>query len=98
MVHTVAFLVKAQALLQESDAEGINEAVLNRLVSQRVAQGPSPLPAGMKPADYAFQARLDIIAEALQSRHTHVPESVTTAQGASYYTSHRSQFATPAVR
>ena len=92
--RTVSFLVKAQWLVQESRAEGINEAVLNKLVSQQAnQQSPS---SGMTRSDITFQARLNTIAEALQGRHGTV--SVSTAEVAHYYASHRSLFSSPAVR
>jgi len=95
--ETMSFLLRAQWLLQESRAEGINESVLNRLVSQRSAQAPPAAHTAMTGADIAFQARLDIITEALQSRHSKAAP-VTQAQVARYYTAHRSQFANPPVR
>jgi hypothetical protein len=95
---TVSFLIRAQALVQESQAEGINESVLNRLVSQRAAHVAPPAQSGMTAADFAFQVRLDIVAEALQSRHTDVPVSVTSAQVARYYAAHRALFTNPSVR
>jgi hypothetical protein len=52
----------------------------------------------MTAADLAFQVRLDIVAEALQSRHTDVPVSVTGAQVAHYYAAHRALFTNPPVR
>jgi hypothetical protein len=93
--EAVTFLIGAQSLLLEATSEGINEAVLNRLVSVKVAHVKSP--SGMTRADVAFQARLQIIREALQTRHSKAPD-VTPAQVAAYYRSHRSQFANPAVR
>ncbi|MEA2672883.1 MAG: hypothetical protein QOI92_75 [Chloroflexota bacterium] len=91
---TVAFLIRAQWLLQESRSEGINESVLNGLVSERAAhlrpQG------GMTRADASFQARLDLIAEALQHRNSGAAP-VTQAQVAAHYARHREQFAVPAV-
>ncbi len=93
---TVSFLVRAQWLLQESRAEGINMAVLNKLVAERTA-GQRPQD-GKTSADSAFQARLDVIAEALQSRHTNVPVDVTTAEIARYYAAHKAQFVLPASR
>jgi hypothetical protein len=95
---TVSFLIRAQALLQESEAEGINASVLNRLVSQRATHASPPAQSGMTAADFAFQVRLDIVAEALQGRHTDVPVSVTSAQVARYYSAHRALFTNPAVR
>lgn len=95
VADTMAFLVKAQWLLQESRAEGINESVLNRLVSQRAAQAQPQ--SGMTRSDAAFQARLDVITEALQQRDSKT-ESVTQAQLAAYYAGHRSQYVDPALR
>jgi hypothetical protein len=92
--RTVSFLVKAQWLLQESRREGINESVLNKLVSQQIAHA-QPQNA-MTRSDVAFQTRLDVITEALRSRHGTV--SVSAAQVARYYAEHRSQFMNPAVR
>jgi hypothetical protein len=92
---TVAFLVKAQWLLQESRAEGINESVLNQVVAQRTAQAQPQ--RGMTRADASFQARLDVIAEALQ-HHNDRAAPVTHAQVAAYYSRHRSQFIEPGVR
>jgi len=94
--HTISFLVKAQWLVQESAAEGINTAVLNKLVAQRTA-GARPQD-GKTSADFAFQARLDVIAEALQQRHANVPVDVTTAEIARYYAAHKAQFVLPASR
>jgi hypothetical protein len=94
--ETVSFLVRAQWLLQESRAEGINESVLDRLVSERIAHAPPQ--AGMSNTDLALQTRLDVITEALQSRHSDMTAPVTSAQVARYYAAHRSQFAKPPVR
>jgi len=52
----------------------------------------------MSSEDIVFQARLDVISEALQSRHSDMTPSVTGAQVARYYAAHRSQFSNPAVR
>lgn len=93
---TVSFLVKAQWLLQESRAEGINTLVLNKLIAQRTAHAQPP--DGMTSADFALQARLDVIAEALQSRHTDVPVRVTQAQVEHYYAAHRAHFVRPGSR
>jgi PPIC-type PPIASE domain len=94
--RAVSFLVKAQWLLQESHTEGINESVLNKLVSQQTAHAQLSPQSGMTRSDAAFQARLNVIAEALQSRHGTV--SVSAAQVAGYYATHRSQLVNPAVR
>ncbi|MGO8905695.1 MAG: peptidylprolyl isomerase [Solirubrobacteraceae bacterium] len=94
--NTVSFLVKAQWLLQESRAEGIDTSVLNKLVAQRTAQAQPR--DGMTSADFALQARLDVIADALQSRHTYVPVDITATQVARYYAAHRAQFVRPASR
>lgn len=96
--ETVSFLVRAQWLLQESRAEGINETVLDKLVAERTAHAPPAAQTGMNSADFALQARLDVITEALQSRHSDMTASVTSAQVARYYAAHRSQFANPPVR
>jgi PPIC-type PPIASE domain len=93
---TVSFLVRAEWLLQESGAEGINETVLNRLVSQQTAHGKAE--NGMTRADVAYRARLAIITEALQSRHSDTAASVSGAQVAHYYAAHRAQFVNPPVR
>jgi PPIC-type PPIASE domain len=94
VADTVAFLVKAQWLLQESRAEGIDESVVDRRVSKRSAEEPPQ--NGMSSADAAYQTRLNFIAEVLESRHGHV--AVTQAQIEGYYNAHRSQFVEPAVR
>ena len=91
--RTVSFLVRAQWLLQEAVAEGIDKSVLDRLARQRAANVRQ---SGMTLADALLQARLDVIGEALQSRHS--TASVTTAEVARYYAGHRSQFHNPAVR
>jgi hypothetical protein len=93
VARSASFLIKAQWLLQEATAERINESVLNKLASQ---QTTNARPNGMTRSDALFQARLNVIAEALQSRHGTV--SVSAAQVAGYYTSHRSRFTSPAVR
>jgi hypothetical protein len=92
---TVAFLIRAQWLLQESRSEGINQSVLNGLVSERAAHVQAK--GGMTRADASFRARLDLIAEALQHRNNHAPP-VTQAQVAAYYTRHGAQYTVPAVR
>jgi len=93
--RTVSFLVKAQWLLQEASAESINKSVLNKLVSQQTAHPQQPSQHGLTRSDIALQARLNIITEALQSRHSKV--SVSTAQVAHYYAARRAQFNNPAV-
>jgi hypothetical protein len=95
---TVSYLVRAQWLLQESRAEGINESVLNRLGAERAAHNSPTARAGLSREDIALQARLDVISEALQSRHSDTTASVTSSQIARYYATHRSQFSNPAVR
>jgi parvulin-like peptidyl-prolyl cis-trans isomerase-like protein len=92
--ETMSFLVKAQWLLQESRAEGINELVVNRLVAKQMLQAQPQ--AGMTSADVAFQARLNVIADALQIRHSKA--AVTQTQVTGYYAAHRSQFVERAVR
>jgi hypothetical protein len=92
--RTVSFLVRAQWLLQESRAEGVSASALQKAVARRSAQPQR----GMTRFDVAFQARLDVIAEALQSRHDHGPASISAGQIAVYYATHRSQFVSPAVR
>lgn len=94
--ETVSSLIGAQWLLQESRAEGIDEAVLDRLVSQRTAKARPQ--SGMTRADLAFQARLEVIAEALKRRHSDPSASVTGAQVARYYAAHSSRFVNPPVR
>jgi len=94
--RTVSFLIKAQWLSQESRAEGANEATLTELVARRTANAQPH--DGMTRPDVAFQARLDAITEALQSRHRDAQVSMSAAQIAAYYVRHRSQFKTPAVR
>jgi hypothetical protein len=91
--RTVSFLVKAQWLVQEAAAERINESVLEKLALARIANIER---GGMTRLDAVFQARLDVISEALQSRHSAAP--VTESQIASYYAAHRSQFRDPASR
>jgi hypothetical protein len=95
---TVSYLVRAQWFLQESRAEGINESVLNRLVAERAAHASPAARKGMSSEDIAFEARLDVISEALRSRHSDMTASVTGAQVARYYATHLSQFSNPAVR
>ncbi len=92
--RTISFLVKAQWLLQEATAEGVDESMLAGLVAQRIADAQPP--KGMTRSDVALQTRLDVIAEALQRRHGTV--SVSTAQVARYYAAHRAEFVNPAVR
>jgi hypothetical protein len=91
---TVAFLIRAQWLLQESRSEVINQSALNGLVSERAAHVQPQ--GGMTRADASFQARLDLIAEALQHRNSRAAP-VTQAQVAAHYARHRVQFAVPAV-
>jgi hypothetical protein len=95
---TDSYLVRAQWFLQESRAEGINESVLNRLVAERTAHANPAARTGMSSEDIAFEARLDVISEALRSRHSDITASVTSSQVMRYYAAHRSQFANPAVR
>jgi hypothetical protein len=94
--RTVTFLIKAQWLLQEAAAEGINGAALNELVSHQAANTQQSRPSGLSRSDAAFQARLDAVAELLESRHGAV--SIGAAQITRYYAAHRSQFAKAAVR
>jgi hypothetical protein len=88
--RTVTFLVRAQWLLQESQREGISATISHKLAAEVRRQ------AGMTRSDAVFQARLDMIAEALQRRHGAV--SVSPAHIRRYYIAHRSQFASPALR
>jgi parvulin-like peptidyl-prolyl isomerase len=94
--RVVSFLVKAQWLLQESHTERINQSVLNKLVSQQTANAQQSPQSRMTRSDLAFQARLNLVAEALQSRHATV--SVRSPGIARYYATHRSQLVNPAVR
>lgn len=94
---TVTFLIKAQWLTQEAEAEGINHSVLNKLVAQRAA-APTQSQPGMTRADRALQARLDIIFQALRKRHSQAPGEASAAAVARYYATHRAEFTTPAVR
>ena len=92
---TVSFLVKAQWLIQEAEAEGIDHSVLAARVANLTTGAP---PHGMTRADQAFQARLDVIAEALDQRHGQARGGTGHAALARYYAGHRSEFSVPTVR
>jgi hypothetical protein len=92
--RTISFLVRAQWLLQESDAEGASESAVDRLASQQAGRTQH---SGMTHGDAVFQARLSVLTEGLQSRHS-TAAPATQAQVAAYYAAHRSQFRNPAVR
>jgi foldase protein PrsA len=95
MEATVTFLVRAQWLVQEAAAEGIDESVLNKLVSSKVAHAKPG--RHMSRSDLGYQTRLNIIAEALQVRHSKVP-AVPQARVARYYGTHPTKFIKPGVR
>lgn len=90
---TLAFLIKAQWLLQEGHAEGIDQAAIGRLARQRSTARP---PIGMTPADVTLQERLDLTSEALSQRHRKAPP-IARAQAAAYYAAHHTRYRTPAV-
>jgi parvulin-like peptidyl-prolyl isomerase len=91
--HTVSFLIRAQWLLQESQAEQISQPLIQRLLAQRHTTSGD----GLTPSDASFQARLDVIAEVLRERHERAPR-IPPSQVAAYYATHRANFREPAVR
>jgi hypothetical protein len=96
--RTVSFLIKAQWLVQEATKEGINESAIDKIAARQIADGQQSAQNGMTPSDALFQSRLDVIAQALQTRHSSVPKPVSAAEIARYYATHRSEFVDPAVR
>jgi foldase protein PrsA len=96
--RTVSFLIKAQWLVQEATNERINESVVDKIAARQIADGQQSAQSGMTPSDALFQSRLDVIAEALQTRHSSVPAPVSAAEIARYYATHRSEFVNPGER
>ena len=90
---TIAYLVKAQWLIQEARAEGINDATVRPRVAQRIAVAPAA--GGPTAADLTFEARLDVLAEALSARHREA--RVTRSQVAAFYAAHLGRYRRPAV-
>lgn len=92
----LAFLIKAKWLEQQADQEGVDHAALATLVDRSLA-GSKPLDGSLTRLDQRLRARTDLIAEALQRRHSAVPGKVGHAAVVRYYRTHRSQFKVPAV-
>lgn len=92
--HVVAFLIRAQWLMQERQAEGIGEPLIARLAAREL---PTTPPArGMTHSDEVLQAHLNVIARELQSRHE--VAFASSGEISRYYASHRANFTNPGLR
>jgi foldase protein PrsA len=92
----LSFLIKAQWLEGEAREEGIDPAVVDRLVARQLAGAPKP-GAGGTHAEQALRARLDLIIVALEEHHRTI-SGPGAAAVAAYYRAHRSKYTLPPVR
>lgn len=89
-------LIEGQWILQQADAEGINQEVVNRLIRKRAAADRARSPQlGVK--ERRLHARIDIVTEALRQRHSHSGGTPSEVEIKRYYRKHRASFTIPPI-
>lgn len=95
--RTLSYLIESQWVLREAEDEGINMAVLDKLVARQLASDRSSSGDATR-AQRSFQARVDFAAAALRHRHGHVDQPIAPHEISRYYEAHHSDFFEPAAR